>query len=336
MKNIRMGLITFAFCYAITVQADDIKSQTTSHHNNSLTASISQGKAIIKVANLYECQHKKGRNAPVGEVKSQDDKKWIVPAQVSFTNNDFPFASDLSNPCTGVEYHSADEALKALDGSDIVEVDSDGEVITAYVFADNYFEMYINGVPVGKDTVPFTQFNSNIVRFKVKRPFSIAMKLVDWEENSGLGSESNRGHAYHPGDGGMVAVFTDSYNNIIAKTDEHWKAQTFYTAPIQDLSCVVETGTARLTQDCSTESVDDGSQFYALHWDLPTNWYKKDFDDSQWQNATTFSNDTIGVKNKSAYTNFTEIFDNPANDAQFIWSSNVVLDNEVIVRFTVE
>jgi hypothetical protein len=44
----------------------------------------------------------------------------------------------------------------------------------------------------------------------------------------------------------------------------------------------------------------------------------------------------IGVDNKVAYTNFTDIFDNSSADAQFIWSTNVVLDNTVIVRYTVE
>lgn len=39
--------------------------------------------------------------------------------------------------------------------------------------------------------------------------------------------------------------------------------------------------------------------------------------------------------NKPAYTNFTDIFDEPINDAQFIWSSNLILDNQVIVRHTV-
>ncbi len=43
----------------------------------------------------------------------------------------------------------------------------------------------------------------------------------------------------------------------------------------------------------------------------------------------------VGVDNKKAYTNFTAQFDNPSNDAQFIWSTNLILDNEVIVRKTV-
>ncbi len=209
-----------------------------------------------------------------------DGSVWTVPAVVNFTNTNFPFASDLYNPCTKVEFKSADEALKALDGTDIVTIDADGEIITAFVFADNYFEMYINGIPVGKDNVPFTEFNSNIVRFKVKKPFTIAMKLVDWEENSGLGSESNRGKAFHPGDGGMVAVFKDAKNEIIATTNSNWKAQTFYTAPLKDLSCASEKGTLRLSENCNTDDSDDGTSYYALHWKIPSDWQTKGFDDS--------------------------------------------------------
>ena len=159
---------------------------------------------------------------------------------------------------------------------------------TAYVFADNYFEMYVNGIAVGRDNVPFTQFNSNIVRFKAKAPFTVAMHLVDWEENLGIGSESNNGSEFHAGDGGLVAVIKDKDNNIIAKTDETWKAQTFYTAPIRDLSCVSESDSERLSSNCvTTANVQDGSADYGLHWELPANWQQADFDDSNWPNATT-------------------------------------------------
>ncbi len=51
---------------------------------------------------------------------------------------------------------------------------------TGYLFADNYFELYVNGVVVGKDRVPFTEINSSIVPFRVLRPFTFAGKLVDW------------------------------------------------------------------------------------------------------------------------------------------------------------
>jgi hypothetical protein len=161
------------------------------------------------------------------------------------------------------------------------------------------------------------------------------MLLVDWEEHLGLGSEVSGPTQYHDGDGGMVAVFKDASNNTIAITGSDWKAQTFYTGPITDLTCPTENGTARLSSTCSTADNNNGSNYYGLHWARPASWTSASFNDTSWPNATTYTNATIGVNNKPAYTNFTNIFDDPAHDAQFIWSSNVILDNEVIVRYTV-
>ena len=298
------------------------------------TASVTQGLATTTTtANLYTCAG--GRIAAVGTITASDNTVWTVPAVNNYSNTSFPFASDLNNACNGNMYTTSATALAALNGSDIVTVDANGEIITAYIFADNYFEMYINGVPVGKDNVPFTQFNSNIVRFKVNRPFTISILLVDWEERLGVGGETNGPYTYHCGDGGMVAVFKDASNTIIAKTGSDWKAQTFYTAPIMNLSCPTESGTSRLSANCSTTGSNDGTSYYGLHWARPANWTLATFDDSSWPAATTYTEATIGVDNKPAYTNFTNIFDDVSNDAQFIWSKNVILDNEVIVRKTV-
>jgi len=298
------------------------------------TASITQGLAKTLQERIYECE--RGRKTDIGIITSTDDKEWTVPASNNFTNGSFPFASDLHNPCNGNTYDNVQTALSKLDGSDIINIDKGGSVFTAYVFADNYFEMYINGIPVGKDNVPFTQFNSNIVRFKASRPFTVVMKLIDWEENLGLGTEGSRGSAHHAGDGGMVAVIKDAEEQIVAITNKEWKAQTFYTAPIKDLSCVAENGALRSSSHCDESDSDDGASYYGLHWELPEDWEKEGFDDSNWPSATTYSNQTIGVDNKKSYTNFVDIFDDQSNDAQFIWSSNVVLDNEVVVRYTVK
>lgn len=311
-----------------TTDPDDDTGTTTDYTG---TGSVTQGLAETTTTNLFDC----GRIAGLGIITSTDDKVWAVPAVVNYADGSFPFASDLHNPCNANTYNNVGEATAALSDNDIVEIDSDGEIITAYVFADNYFEMYINGVPVGKDNVPFTQFNSDIVRFKVNTPFTIAMKLVDWEENLGLGSEAN-GSAYHPGDGGMVAVFKNSSDETVAITDATWKAQTFYTSPIKDLTCLSESGTSRFSANCDASDSNDGSNYYGVHWEVPATWTAEAFDDSAWPSATTFSNATIGVDNKTAYTNFTDIFDDNTNDAEFIWSTNVVLDNEVIVRKTVQ
>ena len=76
--------------------------------------------------------------------------------------------------------------------------------------------------------------------------------------------------------------------------------------------------------------------FSAAHWPLPDDWVMSEFDDSIWPAASTFTNDTVSVDNKRAYTNFTEVFDTPGADADFIWSSNRVLDNLVLLRKTFE
>ncbi|MCB9231977.1 MAG: T9SS type A sorting domain-containing protein [Bacteroidia bacterium] len=295
------------------------------------TGSVTQGLATTTTTNLLNC----GRVAGIGTITATDNTVWTVPAVVHYADNNYPFASDMYNPCTMVQYATSSAAVAALDPADIVEVDAGGEVITAFVFADNYFEMYINGVFVGKDNVPFTDFNSDIVQFRVNPPFTIAMLLVDWEENLGLGSENNAGFSYHPGDGGMVAVFKNAAGDIIATTGSEWKAQTYYTAPITDLTCPTESGTQRLSNNCSTAGTNNGSNYYGLHWARPADWEKENFNDASWPAAHIYTNNEIGVNNKSAYTNFTDIFDASANDAEFIWSSNVILDNEVLVRYTV-
>lgn len=296
------------------------------------TASVTTGPATTTTTNLYAAG---GRVAGVGTITSSDGNTWTVPADVNYADNSFAFAPDLYNP-DGTQYTSASAALAAYSADDIVEVDSDGELFTAYIFGDNYFEMYVNGTFIGKDAIPFTDFNSHIVQFRVNKPFTIAMLCVDWEENLGLGSEEAQGFAYIPGDGGMVAVVKDESGNTVATTGSEWKAQTFYTSPIKDLTCPSESGTTRSTADCDTAGEDDGTSFAGLHWAIPSDWETESFDDSDWPSASTYTNTTIGVDNKPGYTNFTDIFDDSADDAEFIWSTNVILDNEVIVRYTVE
>jgi hypothetical protein len=161
------------------------------------------------------------------------------------------------------------------------------------------------------------------------------MLLVDWEEHLGIGCEANGGFQFHMGDGGMVAVFKDSSNTIIAKTGNDWKAQTFYTSPIIDLTCPAEIGSIRHSDTCSTQDSNNGTGYYGLHWARPSNWIDAAFNDSVFPQATTYSNAAVGVNNKPSYTNFTNIFDDPIQDAEFIWSTNLILDNEVIVRHKV-
>lgn len=296
------------------------------------TGSVSQGKGTTTTANLFAAGI---RVAALGTVTSTDNKTWTVPAEVNFASASFPLASDLYNSyVAGHLYSTAASAVAALSGSDIVTIDSGGDVYTAYVFADNYFEFYINGIPVGKDAVPYTEFNSSIVRFKVAKPFTIAVKCVDWEESLGLGMETQGTSSTHVGDGGFVAVIKNAAGSTVALTNSTWKAQTYYTAPVTDLACLSESGGSRNSANCPTTTATSTS--YGIHWAVPANWFSPAYDDSGWPAATPFTNATVGVDNKPSYTNFTDIFDNSANDASFVWSNNLLLDNVVLLRKQVQ
>lgn len=293
-------------------------------------ATFTTGLATEVNSGLFDCGQR-SRVSAVGEIVSDDGTVWTVPAATNFETA--PYATDLFNECGGDELSSLDD----LDLSSVPVMDAGGaEEFTAYIFADNYFELYVNGMLLAVDPVPFTQFNSNVVRFTADRPMTLAVMMVDWEENLGLGSENNRGKAYHPGDGGFVAQIRNANGEVIAITDDNWRAQTFYTSPLNDRSCLVLTGQTRKSSTCQTDGVDDGTSFSAAHWAMPEDWMMPSFDDSIWPNASTYTNDTVGVDNKPAFTNFLDVFDTPGADAEFIWSSNLVLDNLVLLRTKIE
>jgi hypothetical protein len=278
------------------------------------TGSVTQGVAKTTISSLYSCAG--GRVTAVGTITSTDGKIWTVPAENNFSTG--PKLPDLYNECNG----KTPAYMAQVDTASIPTtiIDADGEVITGYLYGDNYYELYVNGKLVGVDAVPFTPFNSSFVKFKAKRPIKYAIKLVDWEENLGIGSEANGGDAYHAGDGGFAAKFSDG-----SSTSTAWKAQTFYIAPLASPNCVTETGTSRISSSCNT--IGAGANAYALHWTVPTNWYASDYDFSSWPSASTFTEAEVGVK--TAYTNFSTQF----SGAKFIWSNNLILDNLVLLRF---
>ncbi|WP_372740351.1 hypothetical protein [Neptunomonas sp.] len=288
------------------------------------------GPATQTHAGLIDCGGK-SRPSAIGEIKSEDGKVWIVPAENNYETT--PKAEDLFNECGGKVLKS----LAELDLNDVPVINAGGtEEFTAYIFSDNYFELYINGNIIAVDPVVFTPFNSSVVRFKADRPLTIAIKMVDWEETLGLGMEYNRGTKFHAGDGGLVAHFQDAKGQTVAITDNSWKAQTFYTSPIVNRDCLVINNSLRDSSACEKQKVTNADKTSAAHWEVDKNWMKPDFDDSAWPAAATFTNDTVGVKNKKSFMNFLDVFDTKGADAEFIWSSNLVLDNLVLLRKTIK
>jgi len=293
---------------------------------------ITRGLARMTDPHVFDCDVPGWRITAQGQITALDGSQWTVPAEVAFKSG--PKATDLYNDCSGVMLDKASDLDPAT--IPVIEVDAAGEVITAYIFGDNYSEIYVNGRLVGVDPVPYWPFNTGAVRFRVKRPFTVGFKLVDWEENLGIGSETMKGVPFHLGDGGLTAVFKDAAGATIALTDGRWRALPYYVGPFRDAACLDLAGGKRGSSRCKSTTEANGADLFAAHWPVPDNWAAPDFDDSGWPAAVVYTNAEIGGSlNRPAYSNFADLFDDPAADAQFVWSGNLLLDNLVLLRGTV-
>lgn len=291
--------------------------------------SVTQGRAQTVVENLFRCANPDARNqriAGVGRITATDGTVWTVPADVEFGKQAPAF--DLYNECA----RRTPADARAVDGNDapIVTIDADGEVVTGYIMSDNYFEFWVNGKLVAIDAIPFTPFNSAIVKFRVKKPATYVFKLVDWEEHLGLGMEKMGDRDYHAGDGGLIARFSDG-----VVTDSSWKAQTFYIAPLAKPEDVIEKDgrhdTSHLGRIHPHAKIPDcRDRCFGVHYKTPDDWAKAGFDDTQWPRAFEYTDDDVGVNGMTGYTRYPELF----AGARWIWSSNLVFDNLVIARKT--
>ncbi len=299
---------------------------------------VTQGRATIIAENLYQCPVKVGnhRISAVGQITASDGTVITVPAVTALQKGLGPKSHDLYNECAQVTPKSSSEVSTAK--VPIVEIDADGEVITGFIVADNYYEMYVNGKLVSVDNTPFTPFNSAIVKFKAKRPYTIAILGVDWEEHMGLGMEvfpvsGPKRNPFHPGDGGIILKLSDG-----TATDSTWKAQSFYIAPLNSPDEVVERARGHLHDTTPLGRVhpvakkpDCQEKCYSVHYPIPANWQSPRFNDSYWPRAYEYTDTDIGVTNLPAYTRYPELFEG----ARWIWSINLVFDNLVIMRKTV-
>ncbi|MCC7483748.1 MAG: hypothetical protein IT529_02055 [Burkholderiales bacterium] len=300
---------------------------------------VTQGETRKLIAqNLTTCAHPNPkmnlRVAAVGEVTATDGTVIVTPAETALQKGLGPRSHDMYNECDRITPRNTAEVSTA--GAPVIEIDPDGEVITGYIVADNYYEMYVNGRLVSVDSTPFTPFNSAIVKFRVKRPYTVAIMGVDWEEHMGLGMElfpvsGPKQNPWHPGDGGLIVKLSDG-----TVTDSSWKAQSFYIAPLNDPKEVVERGHLHDTTHLGrvhpvAKKPNCQGKCYAVRYPIPANWQSPRFNDSYWPRAYEYTDTDIGVRNLPAYTRYPELFEG----ARWIWSVNLVFDNLVIMRKTV-
>src|SRR2546426_4342085 len=110
---------------------------------------VTQGLAKTVNENLFKCEVplRNYRVSAVGTITADNGTVLTVPAQTAYQTG--PKLSDLFNECNKTT--PAGLADIKPENVPIVEIDPDGEVVTGYIVADNYFELYINGKLIGVD-----------------------------------------------------------------------------------------------------------------------------------------------------------------------------------------
>ncbi len=170
--------------------------------------------------------------------------------------------------------------------------------IPVAVYADNWFELHINGRLVAIDPIEFTPHN--VVRFEIvpDYPMTIAVQARDFADpKTGLEYEGT-----NIGDGGFIMSIGDS---IV--TDEDWKVRTIHHGPIG--------------RDMSRPRVRASEP--------PANWTSPEFDDSSWSPAIVHARERV----RPNADGFDEI---DWHDARFIWDGDLDLDNTVLFRTTID
>ena len=187
----------------------------------------------------------------------------------------------------------------------------------AEVWADNWFALYVNGKKVGEDSVPITtekSFNSEKIKFTATYPLTIGVIAKDFTENaSGLEyiGKSNQ----QIGDGGIILQIREvSSGKIVTQTGRDWKVLTINKAPINP-ECV--------------ESINPIKDCKYSNTKIPSSWATSTYKDSSWSYATEFSQEAVGVKD-----GFYDFSWTPS--AVLVWSSDLKLDNVILLRKTVK
>lgn len=318
------------FCATVLVVGCAEKPQQASEPdaNPSLPFVVTQGvgKTISECPPAADCRGGgRTREVHCGEITDDEGYVWPLPGPVS----DGSPAVDLFDDCIG-EGHNPDYETQLV----TQVIDDEGSEITAYLFGDNYFELYVNGEFAGRDAVGFTPFNSHVARYQVEYPITYAALLIDWEGYLGVGLEDWGEGKIHIGDGGFIARFSDG-----TATDGTWRCRTFYVAPLDDPSCLVvdaesnpdSSGCPSTDDSVACISNDFMNTCRAAHFPLPEDWMSPEYDDSGWSPAVTYTADDV-----TGAPGFRNYEDTLFQGAEFIWSTGLELDNLVICRATVE
>lgn len=170
------------------------------------------------------------------------------------------------------------------------------DTLKANIYADNSFELYINGRLTAVDSIEFIPHNVISVDILPEYPMTIAVKATD-------NADPEKGTEYvdNIGDGGFILKIGEHISS-----SEKWKAKSFFHGPING----------------NTESPK------VIHTPLPEGWTRPGFNDSKWPSAKVFTESEINPKGP--------YFEHDFKGAKWIWSEDLKLDNTVLFRATFE
>lgn len=196
---------------------------------------------------------------------------------------------------------------------------ADDRTVTAEIWADNWFEMYVNGSKVVEDDVPITterSFNAAVATFQMSTPAQIAIIAKDYKEDD-TGLEYIGTRRQQMGDGGLIAQIMDAATGtLLAVTDGTARCLVVHRAPV-DVSCADQANPAAGEGACGFEARDE-----------PAGWMRADFDDSAWPSAREYSESEVRPR-----LGYDEI--DWDGSAKLIWSESLIQDNTILCRLTV-
>ncbi|HYU59776.1 MAG TPA: hypothetical protein VEK39_03385 [Solirubrobacterales bacterium] len=171
--------------------------------------------------------------------------------------------------------------------------------VSGQVFADNDFELYVNGKLVAEDPIDFTPFNVVPVEFRASYPMTFAIWAKDFADpTTGLEYDNTQ-----TGDGGLIAAFS---NGVV--TNGSWRSFVTFRGPTNVAECLADPAT------CHVETSPE-----------PKDWNQPGFKAKGWAHATEHSRDEVQPHAPD--------FDSYDWDgAEFVWGPDLVQDNTVLVR----
>ena len=193
------------------------------------------------------------------------------------------------------------------------------EPFVADVWADNWFEMRVNGLQVAEDSVPITterSFNAESFTFEAERPFVIGLVARDFIEND-TGLEYIGTARQQMGDGGVILQVGNGSGETVAVSNADWQCLVIHTAPL-DKSCEDEANPVAGEGACAFEILDE-----------PDGWDTADFDVSDWPEADVYT--AAQVDPKMGYDEIAWV-----DATQFIWGPDLEQSNTVLCRLTVD